>query len=62
MKRIDLLRHILRNKCVLLREGGKHTIFTNTVTKQITTIPRHKEINSFLAKKICRDLGIDELK
>ncbi|MEK7176050.1 MAG: type II toxin-antitoxin system HicA family toxin [Patescibacteria group bacterium] len=60
MKRTDLLRHILKNGCVLLREGSRHTVFFNTLTKQITTIPRHKEINNFLVKKICRDLGINE--
>jgi hypothetical protein len=27
-------------------------------TKQTSTIPRHKEVDDFLAKKICKDLGI----
>jgi len=25
-----------------------------------TTVPRHREINEFLARKICRDLGISD--
>jgi hypothetical protein len=26
----------------------------------VTTLPLHREINEFLARKICRDLGIVE--
>jgi hypothetical protein len=25
---------------------------------QVTAVPRHREINEFLVRKICRDLGI----
>jgi len=28
--------------------------------QRTSTIPRHREINDFLAKKICRDLSIKE--
>ncbi len=60
MKRVDLVRHVLKHGCTLLREGSRHTVFVNISTKQITTIPRHKEISNFLARKICLDLGINE--
>lgn len=62
MKRVDLVRHILKNDCILVREGAKHSIFFNNLTKRISTVPRHNEINKFLTKKICRDLGIAEIK
>ena len=62
MKRIDLVKHLFNEECVLFREGGKHSVFFNPKTKNVSTVPRHKEINSFLAEKICKDLGISELK
>lgn len=58
MKRTDLLRHLQQHGCVLLREGGKHSVFVNRATRKATTVPRHREINDFLAKKVCRDLEI----
>lgn len=62
MKRIDLIKHLSKNGCELAREGSKHSLFFNAETKRASTIPRHKEINLFLAKKICRDLGVEEPK
>ena len=62
MKRRDLLRHLIENGCVLFREGAKHSVFFNLLTKRSSTIPRHREIDDFLAKKIFRDLGVKLLK
>ncbi len=61
MKRSDLIKHLINNGCVLLREGGKHSVFVNRKTMKISTVPRHREINNFLAKKICKDLEIPVL-
>jgi len=58
MKRADLIKHLLKNKCMFLREGARHSVFFNPQTKRISTVPRHNEIHNFLARKICRDLGI----
>ncbi len=60
MKREDLLRHLRLFGCVLLREGGKHSVFVNRAAQKSTAIPRHREINDFLARKICRDLDVKE--
>ncbi|MBK8739984.1 MAG: type II toxin-antitoxin system HicA family toxin [Betaproteobacteria bacterium] len=60
MKREDLLRHLRQYGCVLLREGGKHSVFVNRATRKATAVPRHREINEFLARKICRDLEVQE--
>ncbi|HUX35748.1 MAG TPA: type II toxin-antitoxin system HicA family toxin [Candidatus Paceibacterota bacterium] len=62
MKRRDFLKHLLKQGCVFVREGGKHSVFLNPGTKRISTVPRHPELDDFLAKKICRDLGIEEPK
>lgn len=61
MKRRDLLNYIYKNGCVFIREGARHSVFFNPSTKRISTVPRHQEVNNFLTKKICRDLGIPEI-
>ena len=61
MKRIDLIRHLERFGCVLLREGGSHSVYVNRPARKAATVPRHREINDFLARKICRDLDIPEV-
>ena len=59
MKRNDLVKHLIKNKCIFIREGAKHSVFFNPLVKKSSTVPRHNEIDNFLAKKICRDLGIE---
>ncbi|MFQ6049832.1 MAG: type II toxin-antitoxin system HicA family toxin [Candidatus Paceibacterales bacterium] len=59
MKRKDLIRHLLKNGCIFIREGAKHSVFFNPLIKKTSTVPRHKEVDNFLAKKICQDLGIE---
>ncbi len=58
MKRQDLIRHLELHGCELLREGGKHSLYFNPSNNQTSAIPRHREINDFLVRKICRDLGV----
>lgn len=58
MKRRDLTRHLEANGCELLREGGRHTVYVNRRTRKVSTLPRHREINEHLARKICRDLEV----
>jgi len=60
MKRRDLLRHMERHGCVLLRGGSSHTVYVNRARGKSSTIPRHREINDLLARKICRDLEVPE--
>ncbi len=58
MKRRDLINHLEKEGALLLREGGNHTIYYNPVNNKVSAIPRHREINDFLARKICKDLEI----
>ncbi|MBI2378912.1 MAG: type II toxin-antitoxin system HicA family toxin [Deltaproteobacteria bacterium] len=60
MKRKDLVRHLEWHGCTLLREGGLHSVYVDATRTRTSTVPRHNEINGFLARKICRDLGIPE--
>ncbi|MDD9973354.1 MAG: type II toxin-antitoxin system HicA family toxin [Candidatus Poribacteria bacterium] len=58
MKRRELIRHLVKNGCEFLREGGNHTIYVNRRTRKSAPVPRHTELNAFLARKICSDLEI----
>jgi len=60
MKRRDLVRHLESHGCRLLREGGRHSVVVNPAAPATSTVPRHSEINEFLARRICRDLRIPE--
>jgi hypothetical protein len=58
MKRRDFIRHLEKHNCVLKREGGNHSVFMQQQSKKLSAVPRHNEINDFLAIKICKDLDI----
>ncbi|MBI4669981.1 MAG: type II toxin-antitoxin system HicA family toxin [Elusimicrobia bacterium] len=60
MKRKELLRHIKTQGCRLLREGKRHSVYWNQLKGKTSTVPRHNEVDDFLARKICRDLDILE--
>lgn len=61
MKRRDLIRHLEAHGCELLREGSNHSVYVNRAARKSSSLPRHREINDFLCKKICRDLEIPEV-
>ena len=58
MKRLDLERHLRDHGCEFLREGGNQCIWWNQANRKTSSIPRHREINEFTGRKICRDLEI----
>jgi mRNA interferase HicA len=58
MKRRQLLRHLNRNACVLLREGANHSWWLNPLKNKRSAIPRRSEIQDLLIRKICKDLDI----
>lgn len=57
MKRKDVIKKITSFGCVLIRHGAKHDMYHNPGTGVTQPVPRHKEINEFLAKKIIKDLS-----
>lgn len=57
MKRRELERHLRDHGIKLLREGGNHS-FWGIDAERSTAVPRHREIDYRLARKICKDLGI----
>ena len=58
MKRLDLVGHLMQNGCELLREGGWHSVYVNRTRRTSTAVPRHREVNDLLARKICKDLDV----
>ena len=58
MKRLDLRRHLEQHGCELFREGGRHSVYVNRQARKSATVPRHREINEYLARKICKELQI----
>lgn len=56
MKRVDLVKQLEQAGCKLLRHGAKHDIYHNPKLGISQPVPRHREINERLAKKILRDL------
>jgi mRNA interferase HicA len=62
MKRKELLKYLRSQGCGLLREGGRHSWWQNPTLNKRSAIPRHSEIKDVLAKKICKDLGVDTIK
>ncbi|MBI3393163.1 MAG: type II toxin-antitoxin system HicA family toxin [Nitrospirae bacterium] len=62
MKRNELLKYLHSHGCDLLREGGRHSWWHNPALNKRSAIPRHSEIRDILAKKICKDLGVEPAK
>jgi mRNA interferase HicA len=58
VKRRDLIAHLLAEGCFLVREGARHSWWGNPRNNRRSAVPRHSEISDFIARKICRDLGI----
>jgi mRNA interferase HicA len=54
MKRRDLIKKLEKIGCILLRHGGKHDWYHNPETKISQPVPRHKEINEYLANHILK--------
>ena len=60
MKRLDLLRRLAEEGCVLSRSCGGHDIYRNVITGATQPVPRHREINELTARSIIRHLSSPE--
>lgn len=61
MKRNKLIKHLEKNGCSFIREGGSHTLYRNLKNGKASTVPRHPDIKENLCRKICKDLGIPDI-
>ena len=57
MKRRDLLSKLKKQGCVCIRHGAKHDWYHNPETKLSQPVPRHREINEYLARDIIKKLS-----
>ncbi len=57
VKRRDIVKYFEENGFTLLREGKKHSIYTN----QDKTIPikRHRLIDRITANQLCKQAGLE---
>lgn len=60
MKRRDLERHLTSHGAKPLREGSRHSVWAigGPDTERIAAVPRHREIKTWTARAICKDLAI----
>ncbi len=57
MKRGDLERHLTAHGCHQVDEGGSHSRWVGPEGAR-SVMPRHREIDYGLARKICRQLAV----
>jgi len=62
MKRTELLKHLRTQGCEFIREGHRHSWWGKPGLNKRSSVPRHTEIGDDLARKICKDLGIEPIK
>jgi predicted RNA binding protein YcfA (HicA-like mRNA interferase family) len=57
VKRAQLERHLRAHGCRAIDEGGNHTRWAGPSGAR-SVVPRHREIDYTLARKICRQLDV----
>jgi len=56
VKRRDLVRYLEQNGFSLLREGGRHSIYSNGV--KTVPVKRHRTLDRVTANEICKQAGL----
>lgn len=56
VKRRDLIKHFEENGFYLLREGKKHSIYTDN--EKIVPVKRHRTIDRITANELCKQAGM----
>ncbi|MCS6937037.1 MAG: type II toxin-antitoxin system HicA family toxin [Candidatus Bipolaricaulota bacterium] len=57
VKRRDLIRYFEENGFYLLREGPRHSIYTNG--QKIVPIKRKRELDRITANELCKQAGLE---
>jgi mRNA interferase HicA len=57
VKRCDLIKYFEEGDFYLLRESGKHSIYTNG--EKAAPIKRHRVIDRITANELCRQAGLE---
>ena len=61
MKQNKFIKYLEQNNCHLVREGGRHSLYKNISTGEMSTVPRHSDIKESLCRKICKDLNVPDI-
>jgi len=56
VKRRDLVRYLEENGFYLLREGRKHSIYTNG--PRTIPVKRHRSFDRIVANELCKQAGL----
>ena len=56
VKRRDLIKYLEENGFYFLREGGKHSIYTNN--KKTIHVKRHRTFDRITANQLCKEAGL----
>ena len=60
MKRVDIIRKVRAEGAVFVRHGSSHDLWRNVITGISEMIPRHREIDENLSRKIIKRLSAPE--
>jgi len=56
VKRADLIRHLEEHGFWLLREGARHSIYTNG--RKVVPVKRHRVLDRITANEICKQAEV----
>jgi len=56
MSRKDLIKRLSDAGCILVRHGPRHDLYKNPATGKKQPVPRHNEIDEYLARHILKEL------
>lgn len=62
MKRRDLIQHLEEHGCRFDRRGGNHDIYLNPILNRRAPVERHREIPTWMVRRICEQLAIPRPK
>jgi predicted RNA binding protein YcfA (HicA-like mRNA interferase family) len=57
VKRRDLIRYLEQNGFFLLREGKKHSIYSNR--ERLVPVKRHRTVDRITANELCKQAGLE---
>jgi mRNA interferase HicA len=61
IKRRDLVWHLVRQGCTVVRQGRRHEIWSDATGDRRSSVPRHRELPGGTVRAICRQLGVPPL-
>ena len=57
VQRRELVQYLAANGFRVIRQGGKHTIYSNGV--KVIPVKRHRQFDRITANEICKQAGLE---